>query len=168
MPPAKRAAPEDPLSLKEKLNSVQAPGARGRRIGTANVTNGSHLKEVITSTADSASTSSSQTEQSASGISWTSQDRTLLQGYRRAYRLDTPSSFKNPLSNIVLGSGIGLCSPTMARPKSKRRVHKDQLAMAVRKNFNANGVNETDVLVDLLYKVKHQDKEFRARFAPRK
>jgi hypothetical protein len=73
----------------------------------------------------------------------------------------------------------------MARPKSKRRVHKDQLALAVRKNFNANGVNETDVLVDLLYKVKHQgtdilpalpihsthkptDKEFRVRFAPRK
>lgn len=35
-------------------------------------------------------------------------------------------------------------------------MHKDQLALAVRKNFNANGVNETDVLVDLLYKVKHQ------------
>jgi hypothetical protein len=46
----------------------------------------------------------------------------------------------------------------MAREKSKRRVHKDQLALAVRKNFNANGVNETDVLVDLLYKVKNQGK----------
>jgi hypothetical protein len=79
-----------------------------------------------------------------------------LQGYRRTYRLDTPSSFKNPLSNVILGSGIGKYSPTMARPKSKRRVHKDQLALAVRKNFNANSVSETDVIVDLLYKVKTQ------------
>ena len=47
-------------------------------------------------------------------------------------------------------------SPTMARAKSKRRVHKDQLAMAVRKNFNALGVTESDVIVDWLYKTKHQ------------
>jgi hypothetical protein len=44
----------------------------------------------------------------------------------------------------------------MARPKTKRRVQKEQLALAVRKNFNALGVNETDVIVDLLYKVKNQ------------
>lgn len=35
-------------------------------------------------------------------------------------------------------------------------MHKDQLALAVRKNFNALGVSESDVIVDLLYKVKHQ------------
>jgi histone deacetylase complex subunit SAP30 len=44
----------------------------------------------------------------------------------------------------------------MARSKSKRRVHKDQLALAVRKNFNALGVTESDVIVDWLYKTKHQ------------
>jgi histone deacetylase complex subunit SAP30 len=118
-------------------------------------------------------------------ISWNAQDRALLQGYRRTYRLDTPSSFKNPLSPAVLGSGIGKYSPTMARPKSKRRVPKDQLALAVRKNFNATGVSETEVLVHLLYKVKNNgtnrfwtathmtadtviDKEFRARFTPKR
>lgn len=119
-------------------------------------------------------------------MSWTAQDPALLQGYRRTYRLDTPSAFKNPLSHVVLGNGIGRFSPTMARPKSKRRVPKDQLALAVRKNFNALGVAESDVIVDLLYKVKNQgtpqslsqtigtntdncpDKEFRVRFAPRK
>jgi histone deacetylase complex subunit SAP30 len=86
----------------------------------------------------------------------------------------------------VLGQGIGRLSPTMARPKSKRRVHKDQLALAVRKNFNALGVTESDVIVDWLYKTKHQgtaqqssgarslvltldaDKEFRVRFAPQR
>jgi hypothetical protein len=56
----------------------------------------------------------------------------------------------------VLGQGIGRFSPTMAREKSKRRVHKDQLALAVRKNFNALGVTESDVIVDWLYKSKHQ------------
>jgi hypothetical protein len=80
----------------------------------------------------------------------------VLQGYRRAYRLDTPSTFKNPLSHVVLGQGIGKFSPTMNRDKSKRRVHKDQLALAVRKNFNALGVTESDVIVDWLYKSKHQ------------
>lgn len=89
-------------------------------------------------------------------MAWTKQDNSLLQGYRRAYRLDSPSAFKHPLSHIVLANGVGRFSPTMARPKTKRRVHKEQLALAVRKNFNALGVNETDVIVDLLYKVKNQ------------
>lgn len=119
-------------------------------------------------------------------MKWTSQEPAVLQGYRRAYRLDTPSTFKNPLSHVVLGQGIGRMSPTMARAKSNRRVHKDQLAMAVRKNFNALGVSESDVIVDWLYKTKHQgaqtsphhldnvadvfliDKEFRVRFTPQR
>ena len=47
-------------------------------------------------------------------------------------------------------------SPTMARPKSKRRVHKDQLGLAVKKSFNSQAVTESDVIVDWLYKSKHQ------------
>jgi hypothetical protein len=49
----------------------------------------------------------------------------------------------------------------MARPKSKRRVQKEQLALAVRKNFNALGVSESDVIVDLLYKTKNQGRHYR-------
>lgn len=44
----------------------------------------------------------------------------------------------------------------MARRKEKRRVSKDQLALAVRKNFNAAAVSEIDVMVELLYKVRSQ------------
>lgn len=44
----------------------------------------------------------------------------------------------------------------MARPKSKRRVHKDQLGLAVKKSFNSQAVTESDVIVDWLYKSKHQ------------
>lgn len=87
-------------------------------------------------------------------MKWNNQDASVLQGYRRAYRLETPSTFKNPLSHVVLNQGIGRFSPTMARPKAKRRVHKDQLALAVRKNFNAQGVSESDVITQLLYTAK--------------
>lgn len=44
----------------------------------------------------------------------------------------------------------------MARRKDKRRVSKDQLALAVRKNFNAAAVSEIDVMVELVYKVRSQ------------
>lgn len=44
----------------------------------------------------------------------------------------------------------------MARRKDKRKVGKEQLALAVRKNFNDAAVNEIDVMVDLLYKVRNQ------------
>ncbi|KAF2489246.1 hypothetical protein BU16DRAFT_531575 [Lophium mytilinum] len=168
MPPTKRVLQEDSTStsiLKDKLNALQNPGngMRGRRNGASALGNGSSLKEVV-SQADSASTHGGQNGQSM--MSWASEDPALLQGYRRTYRLDAPSSFKNPLSHVVLSHGIGKYSPTMARHKAKRRVPKEQLAMSVRKNFNALAVNETEVIVDLLYKAKTQDKAFRARFAP--
>lgn len=72
MPPSKRTQ-EDPASLKEKLHSGQATTVRGRRNGGANVANGSNLKEVMSSTADNASTNSGQNDQTgSSGVSFVS------------------------------------------------------------------------------------------------
>ena len=69
MPPAKRTQLEDAVTLKEKLHSLQA-NARGRRNGAANLTNGSNLKEVMSSTADNTSTNSGQNEHNtSSGVS---------------------------------------------------------------------------------------------------
>lgn len=69
MPPAKRTH-EDTTSLKEKLHSLQGTNARGRRNGASILTNGSHLKEVMSSTADNASTNSGQNDHtSSSGVS---------------------------------------------------------------------------------------------------
>jgi hypothetical protein len=69
MPPAKKTH-EDSATLKEKLHALPGPTARGRRNGGAAVTNGSHLKEVMSSTADNASTHSGQNEQNgSSGVS---------------------------------------------------------------------------------------------------
>lgn len=46
----------------------------------------------------------------------------------------------------------------MARPKEKRRVSKDHLALAVRKDFNAAGVSEQEVITTFLYSVHNQSK----------
>jgi len=46
----------------------------------------------------------------------------------------------------------------MARSKDKRRVSKDHLALAVRKDFNAAGVSEQEVITTFLYSVHNQSK----------
>jgi histone deacetylase complex subunit SAP30 len=53
--------------------------------------------------------------------------------------------------------GIGMYSPTMVRRQKKKRQAKEQLALAVRKHFNGLGVQENDVIVDLLYKIQCQN-----------
>jgi len=61
------------------------------------------------------------------------------------------------MNQIVLSNpGIGRYSPTMARHQDRRRVSKEQLALAVRKNFNALAIHESEVIVDFIYSVKHQ------------
>ncbi len=44
----------------------------------------------------------------------------------------------------------------MARRKEERRQSKEQLANSVRKHFNSMGINESEVVVDFLYKVRWQ------------
>lgn len=48
----------------------------------------------------------------------------------------------------------------MARQKEKRRVAKESLALAVRKHFNSAAVNEIDVVVEVIYRVKNQGMAF--------
>ncbi|KAF2141421.1 uncharacterized protein K452DRAFT_272289 [Aplosporella prunicola CBS 121167] len=177
MPPPKSRNPDqdsrsDASVTKDKHTaSNHSHHARGRRNGGPTLTNGSHLKEVVSASGDahgSVGRNGAHYGQMAStgGLAWNKEDLTLLQGYRNAYRLDCPSAFKNPMAHAILGRGIGKYSPTMTRKRNERRVSKDQLAMAVRKNFNALAVSESEVIVDLMYKVKTQDKTFRMRFAP--
>lgn len=81
--------------------------------------------------------------------------------------MSTPAAFTSPLSQALLTNpGLGRQSPTMARKKEKRRISKEQLALAVRKNFNGAAVSETDVVVDLLYKVKNQGMLESERYGP--
>lgn len=87
-------------------------------------------------------------------MQWSAESPEILERYRYAYRLTAPSSFKNPMAQCMLNSGIGKNSPTMARAKSKRRISKEQLAVVVRKNFNAQPVNENEAIVELLYRIQ--------------
>ena len=48
----------------------------------------------------------------------------------------------------------------MARAKDRRRVSKEHLALAVRKDFNAAGVIEQEVVTSFLYSVHNQSWSF--------
>lgn len=90
-------------------------------------------------------------------MSWTTEPLELLNTYRVAHRLPTPAAFTSPYHQALLSNpGIGRQSPTMARKREQRRVSRDQLALAVRKNFNSAAVSEADVVVDLVYKIQHK------------
>src|SRR5271167_229210 len=90
-------------------------------------------------------------------MQWSTLDSSILHAYRHAYRLNTPSAFSSPYSHIILSrQGIGRLSPTMARRRDQRRQSKEQLANAVRKHFNGLGIQENEVVVDFLYRVKWQ------------
>ena len=90
-------------------------------------------------------------------LHWASFDRDVLHAYRHEHRLNTPSSFSSPYCQWILSqpNSIGLHSPTMVRRRQARRQSKDQLALAVRKHFNGMGVQENDVIVDFIYKIRH-------------
>lgn len=91
-------------------------------------------------------------------LQWPLFQREMLHSYRRIYRLDTPTAFSSDYRQWVLSrpGSIGLHSPTMARRKEFQRQSKDRLANSVRKHFNGLGVQENDIIVDFLHKVKSQ------------
>ena len=105
----------------------------------------------------------------------------VLHAYRNNRRLDIPSAFTSSYNQKMLTRpGISQLSPTMARHKDKRRVSKDNLALAIRKDFNAYTVSENEAVTSFLYAVQNQgtcyaaplecalnmrvDKKFRMRF----
>ena len=95
-------------------------------------------------------------------MAWKDAPIELLNTYRVTHNLSSPAAFTSPLNQALLTNpGIGRQSPTMARKKEKRRISKEQLALAVRKNFNAAAVSEIDVVVELVYKVRNQGTLFR-------
>lgn len=155
MPPAKSARNHDDHKSdgpKEK-NSNGHTSTKMRR--GASQQNHSHLREVTNASA--AAPPKPAAEPSPPSLHWTSFERDILHAYRREHHLKTPTSFSNPYCQWILSqpNGIGLHSPTMIRRREARRQSKDQLALAVRKHFNGMGVQENDVIVDFIYKIRH-------------
>ncbi|MCJ1255483.1 hypothetical protein MMC24_003299 [Lignoscripta atroalba] len=174
-----RGAPEDSRfetsSTKEKQQlavSLLSTTTKARRTVSAAVAAGSNLKDV-TAAAPTASEGLNGQQGSPEliggeiQINWSSLDPSVLHAYRHAYRLNVPSAFTSPYNQMTLtGPGLGRYSPTMARHKDRRRISKDHLALAVRKDFNAGMVQEQEVVTSFLYSIHNQNKNFRMRFAP--
>ncbi|KAF2424449.1 hypothetical protein EJ08DRAFT_700664 [Tothia fuscella] len=168
---AQEAAFEDSTTTtlaKQKLAAQSHFQARGRRNGnnTSNIAaaavNGSGLKELAAASA--VAQMNPQPSASTTGIDWSKEETKLLHTYRWSHRLTVPSAFHSPMANCMLQSGIGPTSPTMARARQKRRIRKEELALAVRKHFKEAPVVENEVLVELLYRIKVKDKSFRLKF----
>ncbi|RDA96102.1 hypothetical protein CP533_1806 [Ophiocordyceps camponoti-saundersi (nom. inval.)] len=89
-------------------------------------------------------------------LNWPSFERHTLDAYCRQHQLNAPSSFSSSYHQRVLSQpgSIGLCSPTMVARRKSRRQSKEQLAMAVRKHFNGMGIQENDVMVDFIHRVR--------------
>jgi len=174
MPPA-RSRPQNDDSRSDASSTKAQVGSsisrtthdKNRRTG-GNGAGGSNLRDVVTAGTSNTAMGSSSTATTDS-IQWNTFGPQFLHQYRHDYRLSTSAAFNNPYNHIVLQqSRIGRLSPTMAGRKEQRKQSKEQLANAVRKHFKSMGINENDVTVDFLYKVRYQDKNFRLRFAPQK
>ncbi|OTB03734.1 hypothetical protein M426DRAFT_321439 [Hypoxylon sp. CI-4A] len=156
MPPAKSKANHDDAksetaSVKDRSNNHS--NGKLRRVASST---GTQLRDV--SATNGASSTAAPTSQpgSAPGLHWQSFDRDVLHDYRRRYLLHTPTAFANSYHHWVLARpGIGLRSPSMARRQEYRRQSKEDLTKAVRKHFNSLGVQETDVIVDFVHKVRN-------------
>ncbi|KAI1828453.1 hypothetical protein F4861DRAFT_487580 [Xylaria intraflava] len=161
MPPAKAKANQDDAksdtaSLKERNGQKESHKSNGKLQRVASST-GSQLKDA-TSARGSTNTSTAPVSQppAAPGLQWSTFDRDVLHDYRREHRLDTPTAFSSSYRYWVLSqSYVGLQSPTMARRAQFRRQSKDDLAKAVRRHFNGAGIQENDVIVDFLHKVRN-------------
>ncbi|CAM1511558.1 Fc.00g090710.m01.CDS01 [Cosmosporella sp. VM-42] len=156
MPPAKSSRNHDD-SKSDGHNSKEKNGnghssAKMRRGASQQ---SSHLREVTN--APTSVPVQPPAEVVPPSLQWSSFDRNVLHAYRREHRLTTPTSFQNPYHQWVLShpGGIGIHSPTMMRRRKARRQGKDNLALAVRKHFNGVGIQENDVIVDFIYKIRN-------------
>ncbi|PHH76076.1 hypothetical protein CDD80_1847 [Ophiocordyceps camponoti-rufipedis] len=132
------------------------PPAPSKMRRAASQTSVSQLLREAVPVRDPAPTSAPVDDVIAPTLNWLSLDRDVLHAYCRYHQLNTPSSFSCSSHQRVLSQpgSIGLFSPTMVAKRKSRRQSKEQLAMAVRKHFNGIGIQENDVIVDFMYKIR--------------
>ncbi|KAL2753460.1 hypothetical protein ACRALDRAFT_1077491 [Sodiomyces alcalophilus JCM 7366] len=158
MPPkSSRAGHDDgksePTNAKEKTSSGSnhSGNTKGRRGANSAA---AQAKEASTRNANTKA--ATKEEPQPPRIDWNSFDREALHTYCRENHLSAPVSFSNSYRQMVLSQpgSVGLHSPTMARRREERRQGKDKLALLVRKHFNGVGIQENDVIVDFIHKVR--------------
>ncbi|KAL1852143.1 hypothetical protein VTK73DRAFT_9272 [Phialemonium thermophilum] len=150
---------DTPHATKDKTgHTASHSNGKLRRVASSTGANPREVTNVTPPAEDTQPTNGSSQEQSSLKLQWSLFQREVLHSYRRTYRLDTPTAFSSEYRRWVLSrpGSVGLHSPTMARRKELRRQSKDQLANTIRKHFNGLGVQENDVIVDFLHKVRSQ------------
>ncbi|RWA14928.1 hypothetical protein EKO27_g205 [Xylaria grammica] len=150
-------AKSDTASLKERnghgTKDTHKPNGKLQRVVSSA---GFQLKEATSVKGSTTTTTAPVPQPITPGLQWSTFDRDILHDYRREYRLDTPTAFSSSYRYWVLSqSYVGLQSPTMARRAQFRRQSKDDLTKAVRRHFNGVGIQENDVIVDFLHKVRN-------------
>jgi histone deacetylase complex subunit SAP30 len=169
MPPAKSKTNHDDsksetMSVKERnghgSHKDHQTSGKLRRVASSTGTQSRDLTKVTATVNGQSPTATAEAPaaQPASppGLRWSSFDRDVLHDYRREFRLDTPTAFANSYHHMVLSRpGIGLQSPTMARRSQYRRQTKEELAQVVRKHFNGQGIQENEIVVGFLHRVRN-------------
>lgn len=84
-------------------------------------------------------------------------DASILNAYRQMRHLQVPPAFGSPFNQRILcRSAVGKRSPTMARRAGQRKISQEQLALAVKRDFNDAMVNEPEAITTFLYYVRNQ------------
>ncbi|USW54250.1 Putative SAP30 domain superfamily protein [Septoria linicola] len=165
MPPKAHDARNDTATLRERQIAAAAHARASKKNGQHTMPNGIMKYSDMPRINDYSDAVAAP--QNGTGMQWDKASLELLNTYRVSHNLSSPAAFTSSYRQALLTNpGIGRQSPTMARKKEKRRVSKDQLALAVRKNFNGAAVNEMDVVAEMVYKIQNKDKAFRMRSAP--
>ncbi|KYK59284.1 hypothetical protein DCS_00414 [Drechmeria coniospora] len=152
-PKSSRTAEDGKPELGSSKEKTGGPSSTKMRRGASHNGAAQNLK---VASAPTSAPAQSTTETPTPTLQWNAFDRNHLHSYSRQHRLNTPSSFSSVYHQWVLSNpgSIGIYSPTMVRKRSAQRQNKEQLAMVVRKHFNGMGVQENDVIVDFLYKIR--------------
>lgn len=139
--------------------------AEKRRHGHNSYNHGHHPPPMLEKQTSSGSVNANgaHAHEGIEGMAWDDVPLSVLHNYRYAYRLPVPSA-SSSFRHIVLSSAIGKKTPSRARGSG--RISREALATTVRKNFNAQPIQENEVIVNFLYSIKNQDKKFRFRFPP--
>lgn len=94
-------------------------------------------------------------------IDWTAMDTSTLNAYRQMRHLQVPPAFGTAFNQRILcRSAISKRSPTMARHSSQRKISQEQLALAVKKDFNDAMISEPESITTFLYTIRNQGNAF--------
>lgn len=94
-------------------------------------------------------------------------DASTLNTYRQLRRLQIPPPFGSAFNQRILcRPGVSRRSPTMARHAERRKISKEQLALAVKKDFHDQMLNELESITNFIYSIRNQgDHQFLLRYA---